>query len=83
MFGNIGKKVTTSVLSATILGVLAFGWSFTSSGGLVKALGGVSKAEFETALQNNPDPQGPKGDTGLVAEKFRSPISFRLPFVQS
>jgi hypothetical protein len=64
MFGNIGEKVTTSVLSATILGVLAFGWSFTSSGGLVKALGGVSKAEFETALQNNPGPQGPKEGTG-------------------
>jgi len=66
MLGNISEKVVTSVFSAVILGALALVWNFASSGGLVKALGGVPRSEIETLRGPKGDagPQGPAGERG-------------------
>lgn len=58
MFGKFGEKVGVAVISAIILGALALVWNFASSGGLVKALGGVPKAELE-AMIGHPHPAAP------------------------
>ena len=44
MFSNISERVFTAVLTAIILGVLALIWQLFQTGGLVSALGGVSKS---------------------------------------
>lgn len=44
----IGEKTIIGVVSAGVLAVLAWLWNWGSGGGIVRALGGVSKAELSS-----------------------------------
>lgn len=46
---NVASKVSIAVLTAAILGLFALGWNAISSGGLVRAMGGVTELDLETA----------------------------------
>lgn len=61
MLGNVGEKVGVAVLSALILGALALIWQVVTDGGLVRALGGVTRAEVEAMLAGEPQSPVPSG----------------------
>lgn len=75
MFRNIGPQVGVAVITAVTLGALALIGNFATSGGLVKALGGVPLGELAAeikkipkaelaALIGPPGPAGPEGKQG-------------------
>ena len=54
MLSNIAEKVIIAVLAVVILSVLALIWELFTDGGLIKALGGVSRSDMEEAIGELP-----------------------------
>jgi hypothetical protein len=46
-WSGISEKVIIGILSAVALGVLTLGWNWVSSGGVIRTLGGVTRAELD------------------------------------
>jgi len=71
---SIREKVVVGVITAIVLAALTLLWNWASQGGIVRALGGVTQADFRTALeavsqrQGPLGPPGPKGDSGPPGE---------------
>jgi len=55
---DVLQKAIAPVITALILGLLAFAWNGLSQGGLVRLLGGVTQQQFE-ARTGNVDPSDP------------------------
>jgi len=46
---GVASKVSVAVLTAAILGLFALAWNAVSSGGLVRAMGGITDLDLENA----------------------------------
>ena len=51
--GSIANKVLVAVLTAVVLGALTLMWNWISDGGVIRALGGVTKNDLIVTLQGN------------------------------
>lgn len=76
---EIRDKVVIGIISAVALGGLTLIWNWASSGGVVRAFGGVTQRELDAALKNIsgvPGPPGPKGEPGTSANLPNAVIAF-------
>jgi hypothetical protein len=64
------KGIVTGVIVAALLGVVAILWSWTSGGGLIHFLGGVTSADLEKV----------RGATSVDLEKFAIPAGALMEF---
>jgi len=86
MFGDwasIRDKVVVGVITAVVLGALTLLWNWSSSGGIVRALGGATQADVEVilkrlALAGPPAAGFPPG--AVVAFATPCPTSGWMPF---
>ena len=58
MTSPIMEKVAVSVIAAVTLAALTLFWNWASQGGVVKALGGVTRAELAMGTEVIPAPGG-------------------------
>jgi hypothetical protein len=68
-WNGMQEKVIVGVVSAVALGGLTLLWNWGSNGGIVRAIGGVTQTEFQTALQGISAKQGPIGPVGPSGPK--------------
>jgi hypothetical protein len=81
MFGDwasIREKVFVGVITAVVLGALTLLWNWSSSGGIVRALGGITQADAEAivkrlALAGPPGPAGQAGPPGATGPSGIAP----------
>ena len=81
MFGDwasIWEKVFVGVITAVVLGALTLLWNWSSSGGIVRALGGITQADVEAtvkrlALAGPPGPAGQAGPPGAIGPSGIAP----------
>jgi hypothetical protein len=75
---SLGDKVSVSVSTAVAMALLTFVWNWASNGGIVRALGGVTKDELlsNAALRG---PQGERGPPGPQAAPSQQGQADRFP----
>jgi hypothetical protein len=61
---QMARGIAGGIIVVILVGVVAFLWNSYSTGGLVRALGGVTSQELAKEIAQHPGPQGPSGPAG-------------------